>query len=183
MNKNRIFTIFFLIISTSIFGQNIKYARKVIDTLCSPYMGGRGYVDDGMHRAADFINQEFETIQLKKFTKEYTQNFDIHVNTFPSEMLVNIDGKELVPGIDFLVSSSSTGIKGEFGVEWLNPAWIKDENKIKEFARKDFNAAIAAYNKSVRGFPVSMVAGLMGFHTMEGFQADTGTDRSIEIKF
>jgi len=138
MNKNRIFTIFFLVISTSIFSQDIKYARKVIDTLCSPYMGGRGYVDDGMHRAADYINHEFETIQLKKFTKDYTQNFDIHVNTFPSEMLVKIDGNELVPGIDFLVSSSSTGIKGEFGVEWLNPAWIKDENKIKEFARKDF---------------------------------------------
>lgn len=73
-------------------------------------------------------------------------------------------------------------LKGAAAFAGLQTQLEGTEQRIK-FARKDFNAAIAAYNKSVRGFPVSMVAGLMGFHTMEGFQADTGTDRSIEIKF
>ncbi|HRD56625.1 MAG TPA: LemA family protein [Ferruginibacter sp.] len=50
-------------------------------------------------------------------------------------------------------------------------------------ARKDFNAAIANYNSSVRGFPTKLAAGLLGFHAKEGFQADAGADKATEIKF
>jgi LemA protein len=56
------------------------------------------------------------------------------------------------------------------------------ERRIK-VARKDFNAAIAGYNSSVRSFPTKLVAGIFGFRGKEGFQSDTGTDKSIEIKF
>ena len=50
-------------------------------------------------------------------------------------------------------------------------------------ARKDFNAAIANYNSSVRGFPTKLAAGLLGFHAKEGFKADAGADKATEIKF
>ena len=56
------------------------------------------------------------------------------------------------------------------------------ERRIK-FARKDFNAAIADYNKSVRSFPSKIVAGMFGFKAREGFIADEGSDKSKEIKF
>ncbi len=56
------------------------------------------------------------------------------------------------------------------------------ERRIK-VARKDFNASIADYNSSVRGFPAKIVAGVFGFKPREGFQADGGTDKSVEIKF
>ena len=56
------------------------------------------------------------------------------------------------------------------------------ERRIK-FARKDFNAAIADYNSSVRGFPTKIVAGIFGFKAREGFTADEGSDTSKEIKF
>jgi len=56
------------------------------------------------------------------------------------------------------------------------------ERRIK-FARKDFNAAIADYNKSVRGFPTKIVAGMFGFKARDGFTADEGSDKSKEIKF
>jgi LemA protein len=58
----------------------------------------------------------------------------------------------------------------------------RTELRIK-IARKDFNAAIADYNKSVKTFPTKLVAGLFGFPAREGFQSATGADKSVEIKF
>ncbi|MFT4092725.1 MAG: LemA family protein [Niabella sp.] len=57
-----------------------------------------------------------------------------------------------------------------------------NERRIK-VAREDFNAAIATYNQSVRSFPKNIVAAVLGFKPMEGFKADTGADKNIEIKF
>ncbi|MBI3883047.1 MAG: LemA family protein [Sphingobacteriales bacterium] len=56
------------------------------------------------------------------------------------------------------------------------------ERRIK-FARKDFNTAIADYTSTVRSFPSSIAAKVMGFQPKEGFQSDAGTDKSVEIKF
>lgn len=56
------------------------------------------------------------------------------------------------------------------------------ERRIK-FARKDFNTAIADYNSSVKSFPTKIVSGILGFYPKNGFQADAGADKSIEIKF
>jgi LemA protein len=56
------------------------------------------------------------------------------------------------------------------------------ERRIK-IARKDFNDSVADYNSSVKAFPTSMVAGMLGFRAREGFQSDAGADKSVEIKF
>ena len=56
------------------------------------------------------------------------------------------------------------------------------ERRIK-VARKDFNDAIAVYNSSVRSFPAKIVAGTFGFKPKDGFQANSGADTSVEIKF
>ena len=56
------------------------------------------------------------------------------------------------------------------------------ERRIK-FARKDFNTAIADYNSTVKSFPTKIFAALFGFPPKDGFQADSGADQSIEIKF
>lgn len=56
------------------------------------------------------------------------------------------------------------------------------ERRIK-FARKDFNGAVADYNKAVRSFPKNLVAGVFGFRIKDGFTADEGSDTSKAIKF
>ena len=56
------------------------------------------------------------------------------------------------------------------------------ERRIK-FARKDFNEAVATYNSKVRSFPTSLVAGMLGFPYKDGFAADAGADRAVEINF
>ena len=64
----------------------------------------------------------------------------------------------------------------------LQTQLVGTERRIK-VARKDFNAAIAEYNSSVKSFPTKLVAGMLGFSAKEGFQSDAGTDKAIEIKF
>lgn len=73
-------------------------------------------------------------------------------------------------------------LKGAEAFRGLQTQLEGTERRVK-FARKDFNEAIAAYNSTVRGFPASMVAGILGFKAKEGFQADAGADNATEIKF
>lgn len=50
-------------------------------------------------------------------------------------------------------------------------------------ARKDFNESIFNYNKTVKGFPTNLVAGIAGFKPREGFESVAGADQPVEIKF
>ncbi len=56
------------------------------------------------------------------------------------------------------------------------------ERRIK-FARKDFNEAVADYNQSARSFPTSLVASVTGFKSRNGFTADAGAEKTVDIKF
>ncbi len=56
------------------------------------------------------------------------------------------------------------------------------ERRIK-YARKDFNAAVADYNTTVRTFPTNTTAPLLGFKAKDGFAADTGADKAVVINF
>ncbi len=58
----------------------------------------------------------------------------------------------------------------------------RTELRIK-IARKDFNEAIAEYNKSAKTFPTKLAAGLFGFPPKDGFKSEAGADKSVEIKF
>ncbi len=73
-------------------------------------------------------------------------------------------------------------LKGTAAFRGLQAQLEGTERRIK-FARKDFNAAIADYNSSVRSFPTKIVAATFGFKAREGFTADQGSDESKEIKF
>jgi LemA protein len=64
----------------------------------------------------------------------------------------------------------------------LQDQLIGTERRIK-FSRNDFNEAVMNYNKSVRSFPSSIVAGLFGFKVKNGFQASDGTGKAPEIIF
>ena len=56
------------------------------------------------------------------------------------------------------------------------------ERRIK-LARQDFNEAVADYNITVRSSTTGLVAKLLGFKPKEGFRADAGADKAVEIKF
>src|ERR1051326_7794725 len=80
-----------------------NYARKIVDTLASPSMHGRGYVSGGDSIAAKYIADRFLEFGLKDLLKiddkvgkgNYYQHFSCPVNTFPdtSNFLLSLEGK------------------------------------------------------------------------------------------
>src|SRR5690606_21187576 len=100
----------FLLLSFSIFGFSQKtdsdYARYVINQLTSESYAGRGYVDEGMNKTAEFIAEEFEKFGLKKIGDSYFQEFSMPINVI-KEAKLKINGKELKYGVDFLVDPGS----------------------------------------------------------------------------
>ena len=105
--------------STLVRGQDQSYALKVIDTLCSPYMAGRGYVEKGHVKAAQYIASEMEHWGLEKVAESHMQPFVFQANTFPGEMNLSLnDTVVFIPGVDFIVDPSCPSIKGEFFISW-----------------------------------------------------------------
>ena len=98
--------------------QDISFGRKMLDTLTSTYFWGRGYTNDGMKKAADFLAGEFKAYGLQPMEgKNYLQPFSYPVNTFPGKMYVSINDKELVPGKDYIVGPETKGMKASGDLE------------------------------------------------------------------
>jgi len=56
------------------------------------------------------------------------------------------------------------------------------ENSIKN-SRKIFNDAINLYNTKIRSFPMNLFAGMFGFSPKEGFKADAGAEKKVDVNF
>ncbi len=94
--------------------QDTIYARQIIKKLTSIELLGRGYVNNGVNKAAKFITSEIKSIGLLKFGKSYTQTYTMSVNTFPGLMDVVLDGRRLQPGVHYLIHPTSTTLKTGF---------------------------------------------------------------------
>ena len=139
MTKRYLFLLFIFLFCHSLFAQDIKYARKIIDTLASPSMHGRGYVKNGDQIAAKFIENEFQNDSLKYFDKNYFQNFELSVCTLPGKVVVETESKKLVPGVDYLVGASSPQIKGTFKIAKLDSAIATNDRSFQKFISMDFS--------------------------------------------
>ncbi len=129
-----------LFISLKAFCQDVAFAHKMVDTLASSVFWGRGYTNDGMMKAADFISQQFKMYGLSPVkNNSYYQPFSYPVNTFPGRMEVSVNQKKLVPGKDFIVSPDSRGVHARGKLEqkdsshFINPDYhiiVSLENKL-----------------------------------------------------
>lgn len=129
--------------NAGVFAQDKTYARKVIDTLTSPSMHGRGYVNDGHIIASEYISNEFRSFGLISFEKSgsYFQEFSFPVNTFPGKVEATFgfaDGKKerCLPGDKFLVRSSSPSVKGCFKIVRLDSSIALHNDKWNSFMAK-----------------------------------------------
>jgi uncharacterized protein YxjI len=104
-------SIFFLSVSLKYScGQDVGFARQMVDSLTAQNFLGRGYVDGGMKKAADFIAARFSSFGLKPLSgTTFFQDFSYSVNRFPGKMDLKINGKKLRPGKDFIVMPGSAG--------------------------------------------------------------------------
>lgn len=119
---------------------HFSYAHQIIDTLASPAMHGRGYVNKGDLLAANWIAGEFKKFELQSFEKpgNYFQYFTFPVNTFPGDVKMTFiwkDGRRETsnPGEHFLVRSYSPSVKGHFPVIHLDSSVVYSVEKLSAF--------------------------------------------------
>jgi len=109
---NRFFLVFLFFISILVVeAQDTVYARSVIKKLTSKKFLGRGYVNNGVNKAAHYLNKEFREIGLDPFTAAFSQTYRFDVNSFPNKIDVVVDGKKLKAGEHYLIDPTSQAIK------------------------------------------------------------------------
>ncbi|MBC7949151.1 MAG: M28 family peptidase [Chitinophagaceae bacterium] len=168
----RIAGILILFSATTGFSQDVAFARKMVDTLTSPTFWGRGYTNDGMKKAADFLSGQFQAYGLKPMSgNAFLQAFSYPVNTFPDKMDVAVNGKDLVPGKDYIVAPQSKGVKAKGdlqrsdSVQFVNGASrviIKLEDKLTWSVspeQADYTV-IQVDRKSISGLPENFKANI-----------------------
>lgn len=129
MIRSLLFLICLLPASFHTRAQDLPLLRGYINTLCSDYFAGRGYVDSGSVKAAAWLSREFKAIGLQPFGNGYQQPYDFPVNTFPGQMMLQLDGTVLHPGTGYLVDPASTGRQGRnIKIVPVDLRKIKDEN-------------------------------------------------------
>ena len=123
----RIIVAFFFLFNTAAFAGDSLYVKKITDTLASKTFLGRGYVQDGMSKAGNFIAAEMKAIGLdvKK------QGFKYPVNTFPGKMLLTVNGITLEPGAQFITvpESKSCTCEGAL-VQADSVTWINQQKRV-----------------------------------------------------
>lgn len=73
-------------------------------------------------------------------------------------------------------------LKANEGFQQLQAQLEGTENRIT-VARNRFNDVVKVYNTAVKRFPVVLIAGILGFHDKQYFQAAPGSENAPKVEF
>lgn len=84
-----------------------------LDRLSAPDMDGRGYYHRGDYKAALYIRDQLMEMGLSPLPGDtgYFQPYAFPVNRFEGRISLKLNGKELKPGLDYLVDAAACGGK------------------------------------------------------------------------
>lgn len=111
--------------------QDIKYARKQLQSLCSPEFHGRGYFLKGDSLAANYLANEFKKLGLKPYGPDYFQEYAFNVNNL-TEVSLKINGKEMAFGKDYMIVPSSKSYTGSFKPLIINADLMKKPSELTD---------------------------------------------------
>ena len=86
-----------------------------------------------------YIINELKKNHVKPFSKKYTQEFNINVNTLYGNNKLQINGITLEPAVDYIISSSSNSIKGKFSTVYINKHLIDDSLRFRRLIQTNFS--------------------------------------------
>lgn len=123
------------------FSQNVTGAQKTIDTLCSSYFSGRGYVNDGDIRASTYIANRYKSIGIKPLNStNYYHDFSLNVNTFPTIVKVESSDQAIKAGKDFIVAPNCRSINiANLTVRFVDKALLLDKKRFKKLLKLDWS--------------------------------------------
>lgn len=136
-------------------------------------------------RRADLIPNLVSTVKgyadhEEKVLKDLTELRSKHQQAETPAELEAID-RELQAAINIVVEAYPD-LKANENFLGLQAELAGTENRIA-VARRDYNTAVASYNKSVRTFPGKWFAGMFGFEPRPMFEAQPGADKAPEVSF
>ncbi len=116
----------------------VSEAHRIIDTLASSTMQGRGYVKNGDVKAAVYIYNYLTSESKIQSSDVKLQKVFFDINTFPGAMELRVDDKLMTPGKDFIVKGFSKGVKGTYDVKYVNfkKLWKEDSLHINIKCKK-----------------------------------------------
>jgi aminopeptidase YwaD len=134
----KLLVLFSVLVSLSSFAQDIALAKKVVDTLTSASFSGRGAVNQGEKKAADYIAAVYQSIGLQAFNNTYFQPFPSPINTIIGELSVQLDQERLIAGKDYLVDAASGKIAGTFQLVWYTKEHVPSKKQLEKLVKKEF---------------------------------------------
>lgn len=135
------------IVSLNVHSQDINYARKVIDTLASESMYGRGYVNNGSNLAAAYISNEMKRLGLQSFTEDYHQPFHLNIKSYPGEVLLAINNTVVKAGEEFMIISGSPSVNNEFQLYPIDSTMLESKRMLRRMHKMDLSNTFIIYNR------------------------------------
>ncbi|MBR6076736.1 MAG: M28 family peptidase [Paludibacteraceae bacterium] len=127
----------------SLKAQNQKHYEEIIGKLASPAFQGRGYAYDGVRKAAKYVAKEYLKAGVDNVI---SQPFTINVNTFPGDMQMSVDGKQLKAGSDFTLREFSCGVKGKYKLYYIDTLNYSFDRVKADLAKtENKNAMVVSY--------------------------------------
>nr|MBX2821923.1 hypothetical protein [Rhodothermaceae bacterium] len=118
----------------------IQQAMVIVDSLSSPYFGGRGYGVNQDSLAADYIASLFESAGLSPLLDSYFQEFWFRVTIHDGTPSLSINGKQLQLGTDFLPIDSRTPsltLRNHSAFVYAGSGVVAPDQSINEYENKD----------------------------------------------
>lgn len=127
------------------FSQDVNYVKSIIDSLCAPRYHGRGYVNNGDSKAANFIQRQIK--QLDPSIEVVMQEFELGVNTFPGQFWLSTNGLARIAGEEFIIDPKSGSLKGDFETVVFKPRWAnKPEALFSKVADGKFEGKMVVFD-------------------------------------
>ncbi|MBR4167439.1 MAG: M28 family peptidase [Bacteroidales bacterium] len=105
------------VVSVQVYAQDMVHYKRVVKELSSAKYQGRGYARGGANKAGKFLRKEFAKAGADEVI---CQPFVLDINTFPGKMKLSVDGKKMIPGVDFTMREFAPGFRGTFPIYYID---------------------------------------------------------------
>lgn len=132
-------------------------------------------------------NFEQETLQAVTEARARATSINVSADDLgdPAKMRAFMDAQQSLSGALgrlLVVSENYPQLRATEAFRDLQVQLEGTENRIT-VARRDYNAVVSGYNRSVRRFPGSIVAGVTGFDRKTPFESQKGADAAPSVDF
>ena len=115
--------------------QDLAHYKQVIKELSSAKYQGRGYAYGGANKAGKYLAKEYKEAGVDEVM---LQPFTIDINTFPGKMEMSVDGRKLIPGVEFSMREYSPGVRGTYKLYYVDTNNYDAEKMFADLAKPEY---------------------------------------------